>query len=226
MNIKSNIINLRSAIPESCTIVAVSKTNPVEKIKEAYEAGQRVFGENRVQELTPKYEALPKDIQWHMIGHMQTNKVKYIAPFVHMIHSVDRVGVLEEINKQAARVGRTISCLLQIHIAMEDTKFGFSEEEVVALVTGAQIKKLSHISVEGVMGMATFSNDKDQIRKEFRNLRQFFERLKSSELPDNVRMKELSMGMSGDYQIAVEEGSTMVRIGSAIFGERSMNQKE
>jgi pyridoxal phosphate enzyme (YggS family) len=225
MNIKSNIINLRSAIPESCTIVAVSKTNPVEKIKEAYEAGHRVFGENRVQELTPKYDALPKDIQWHMIGHMQTNKVKYIAPFVHLIHSVDRLGVLEEINKQAARIDRTISCLLQIHIAMEDTKFGFSEEEVVSLVTGSEIKKLSHITIEGVMGMATFTNDKGQVRNEFRNLRQLFERLKSSKLPDNVRMKELSMGMSGDYKIAIEEGSTMVRIGSAIFGERSINQK-
>ena len=223
MNIKSNIINLRNAIPDSCTIVAVSKTNPPERIKEAYDAGQRVFGENRVQELTPKYEALPKDIQWHMIGHMQTNKVKYIAPFVHMIQSVDRVGVLEEINKQAARVNRTISCLLQIHIAMEDTKFGFSEEEVFALLKGTGIKTLTNVAIEGVMGMATFTSDKEQVRTEFRALRDFYERLKSSPLPDNVRMKELSMGMSGDYQIAIEEGSTMVRIGSAIFGERSAN---
>ncbi len=223
MNIKSNIINLRNAIPDSCTIVAVSKTNPPEKIKEAYDADQRIFGENRVQELTPKYEVLPKDIQWHMIGHMQTNKVKYIAPFVHMIHSVDRVGVLEEINKQAARVGRTISCLLQIHIALEDTKFGFSEEEVFALVTGTEIKTLTNVAIEGVMGMATFTDDKDQVRKEFRGLRDVFTRLKSSALPNNVTMKELSMGMSGDYQIAIEEGSTLVRIGSAIFGERSSN---
>ena len=223
MNIKSNIINLRNAIPDSCTIVAVSKTNPPEKIKEAYDAGQRIFGENRVQELTPKYEALPKDIQWHMIGHMQTNKVKYIAPFVHLIQSVDRVGVLEEINKQAARVGRTISCLLQIHIAMEDTKFGFSEEEVFALVTGTEVTKLTNVAIEGVMGMATFTSDTDQVRREFRGLRDLFGRLKSSVLPDNVRMKELSMGMSGDYQIAIEEGSTMVRIGSAIFGVRSSN---
>ena len=221
MNIKSNIINLRTAIPDSCTIVAVSKTNSPEKIREAYDAGQRIFGENRVQELTPKYEVLPNDIQWHMIGHMQTNKVKYIAPFVHMIHSVDRLGVLEEINKQAAKVGRTISCLLQIHIAMEDTKFGFSEEEVIELVTGAKIKTFTNVLIEGVMGMATFTSDKDRVRKEFRRLRDIFDRLKVSVLPDNVSMKELSMGMSGDYQIAIEEGSTMVRIGSAIFGERS-----
>jgi PLP dependent protein len=224
MNIKSNIINLRNAIPDSCTIVAVSKTNPPENIQEAYDAGQRIFGENRVQELTPKHEVLPKDIQWHMIGHMQTNKVKYIAPFVHMIHSVDRVGVLEEINKQAARVGRTISCLLQIHIALEDTKFGFSEEEVFALVTSTEIKRLTNVAIEGIMGMATFTEDKDQVRKEFRSLRSVFLRLKSSALPPNVTMKELSMGMSGDYQIAIEEGSTMVRIGSAIFGERPQSK--
>lgn len=221
MNIKNNIINLRSAIPASCTIVAVSKTNPVEKIKEAYDAGHRVFGENRVQELTPKYEALPKDIQWHMIGHMQTNKVKYIASFVHMIHSVDRLSVLEEINKQAAKVNRTISCLLQIHIAREETKFGFSEEEAMNLIFSAGISQFLNVSIEGVMGMATFTSDSDQVRKEFRGLHDFFFRLKSSALPPNVTMKELSMGMSSDYQIAIEEGSTMVRIGSAIFGQRT-----
>lgn len=221
MNIKSNIINLRNGIPDSCTIVAVSKTNPPERIKEAYDAGQRVFGENRVQELTPKYEALPKDIQWHMIGHMQTNKVKYIVPFVHMIQSVDRVGVLQEINKQAAKFNRVISCLLQIHIAKEDTKFGFSEKEALELVTGTAIKTFSYVSIVGIMGMATFTDNEDQVRKEFRSLREFFEELKASALPPNVRMQELSMGMSGDYKIAIEEGSTMVRIGSAIFGERS-----
>ena len=221
MNIKSNIINLRNAIPDSCTIVAVSKTNPPERIKEAYDAGQRVFGENRVQELTPKYEALPKDIQWHMIGHMQTNKVKYIVPFVNMIQSVDRAGVLQEINKQAAKFNRVISCLLQIHIAKEDTKFGFSEKEALELVTGTAIKSFSYVSIVGIMGMATFTDNEDQVRKEFRSLREFFEELKTSALPPNVRMQELSMGMSGDYKIAIEEGSTMVRIGSAIFGERS-----
>ncbi len=220
MNIKSNIIKLRGSIPDSCTIVAVSKTNPPEKVMEAYEAGHRIFGENRVQELMPKYEALPKDIQWHMIGHMQTNKVKYIAPFVHLIHSVDRINILEEINKQAAKVNRIISCLLQIHIAKEDTKFGFSEEEAFALVTGTAIKTFTNVSIEGIMGMATFTENEDQVRKEFRGLREFFEGLKSSNLPPNVSMRELSMGMSGDYKIAIEEGSTMVRIGSAIFGER------
>lgn len=222
MNIKNNIINLRRVIPPSCTIVAVSKTNPVEKIKEVYDTGQRVFGENRVQELTPKYEALPKDIQWHMIGHMQTNKVKYIAPFIHLIHSVDRYSVLEEIDKQASRANRTISCLLQIHIAEEETKFGFSEDEVTSLITSAEFKKLEHISIAGLMGMATFTSNTEQVRKEFRGLHDLFERLRSHLLPPNVEMRELSMGMSGDYQIAIEEGSTMVRIGSAIFGERNL----
>jgi pyridoxal phosphate enzyme (YggS family) len=200
--------------------VAVSKTNPVEKIKEAYEAGQRVFGENRVQELTSKYEDLPKDIQWHMIGHLQTNKVKYIAHFVDLIHSVDRFNVLEEINKQAAKINRTIPCLLQLHIAEEETKFGFSEEEAINLLTSADLIKLDHVSITGIMGMATFTTNTEQVRKEFRGLRTFFDRIKSLKLPTNVTMKELSMGMSGDYEIAVEEGSTMVRIGSAIFGER------
>jgi pyridoxal phosphate enzyme (YggS family) len=220
MNIKNNIINLRHALPPSCTIVAVSKTNPAEKIKEAYDAGQRVFGENRVQELISKYDNLPKDIQWHMIGHLQTNKVKQISHFVDLIHSVDRLNVLEEINKQAAKVGRKIPCLLQLHIAQEETKFGFSEQEAMDLLTNADLGKLDNVSIAGIMGMATFTSNTEQIRREFRGLRLFFDRLKSLTLPNNVSMKELSMGMSGDYQIAVEEGSTMVRIGSAIFGER------
>ena len=220
MNIKNNIINLRHALPPSCTIVAVSKTNPAEKIKEAYDAGQRVFGENRVQELISKYDNLPKDIQWHMIGHLQTNKVKQISHFVDLIHSVDRLNVLEEINKQAAKVGRKIPCLLQLHIAQEETKFGFSEQEAMDLLTNADLGKLENVSIAGIMGMATFTSNTEQIRREFRGLRLFFDRLKSLTLPNNVSMKELSMGMSGDYQIAVEEGSTMVRIGSAIFGER------
>jgi hypothetical protein len=220
MNIKNSINNLRHRIPADCQLIAVSKTNPIEKIKEAYDAGQRVFGENRVQELIPKFEALPKDIEWHMIGHMQTNKVKYIAPFIHLIHSVDSYNVLEEINKQAAKAGRKISCLLQIHIAEEESKFGFSEEEVLKLISSESLKSLKHIVVAGLMGMATFTNDTSQVRKEFKRLKSFFEKLKSTELPSNVAMKELSMGMSGDYQIAIEEGSTMVRVGSAIFGER------
>lgn len=221
MNIKNNINNLRQGIPANCKLVAVSKTNPVEKIKEAYDAGQRAFGENRVQELTPKFEALPKDIEWHMIGHMQTNKVKYIVPFIHLIHSVDSLNVLEEINKQATKINRTISCLLQIHIAEEESKFGFSEAEVLDLVVSDTIGKLDHISIVGLMGMATFTDNQDQVRREFRGLNAFFEKLKSSKLQPNVVMKELSMGMSGDYQIALQEGSTIIRVGSAIFGERA-----
>jgi len=221
MNIKNNINNLRQSIPPNCRLIAVSKTNPIEKIKEAYDAGQRAFGENRVQELTPKFEALPKDIEWHMIGHMQSNKVKHIAPFIYLIHSVDSYNLLEEINKQGTKVKRTISCLLQIHIAEEESKFGFSEQEAFDLLHSANIKNLDHVTIVGLMGMATFTDDKNQVRKEFKGLKTFFEKLKSSNLPSNVLMKELSMGMSGDYQIALEEGSTMVRVGSAIFGERS-----
>ncbi len=187
---------------------------------EAYNAGQQIFGENKVQELTPKYEALPKDIKWHMIGHLQTNKVKYIASFVHLIHSVDRYNVLEEINKQAQKVNRKISCLLQIHIAEEESKFGFSEEEALNLLHGEDLKKLDHITISGLMGMATFTSNTEQVRKEFRGLKLFFEKLKFSALTPNVVLTELSMGMSGDYKIAIEEGSTMVRVGSAIFGER------
>jgi len=221
MNIKNNINNLRQSIPPNCKLIAVSKTNPVEKIKEAYDAGQRAFGENRVQELTPKFEALPKDIEWHMIGHMQSNKVKYIAPFIHLIHSVDSYNLLEEINKQAAKIKRTISCLLQIHIAEEESKFGFSEQEAFDLLQSESINNLNHVTIVGLMGMATFTDDKNQVRKEFKGLKTFFEKLKSSNLHSNALMKELSMGMSGDYQIALEEGSTMVRVGSAIFGERA-----
>jgi pyridoxal phosphate enzyme (YggS family) len=220
MNIKNSINNLRQDLPAQCKLIAVSKTHPVEKIQEAYDAGHRIFGENKVQELTPKYNTLPKDIEWHMIGHMQTNKVKYIAPFVHLIHSVDSYNVLEEINKQAAKVDRKISCLLQIHIAKEETKFGFSEEEVLTLIESVAFKKFENVSVEGLMGMATFTSDVNQIRSEFRELKHFFEKLKSSILPSTVKMEELSMGMSADYQIAIEEGSTMIRVGSAIFGER------
>jgi pyridoxal phosphate enzyme (YggS family) len=220
MNIKNNINIIRQDIPPSCKLIAVSKTNPVEKIKEAYDAGQRIFGENKVQELTPKFEALPKDIEWHMIGHMQSNKVKYIASFVHLIHAVDSIGLLEEINKQAAKVNRTLTCLLQLHIAEEESKFGFSQEEVIELLQSAAFKKLEHIQINGLMGMATFTADVNQVRKEFKGLKAFFEKLKSTALPSSCQLKELSMGMSGDYKIAIEEGSTMVRVGSAIFGER------
>jgi PLP dependent protein len=225
MNIKNNINNIRQDIPANVSLIAVSKTNPVEKIKEAYDAGQRAFGENKVQELTPKYEALPKDIEWHMIGHMQSNKVKYIAPFVHLIHAVDSPSLLEEINKQGQKVNRKLSCLLQLHIAKEESKFGFSQDEVLKLLQSPSLKHWGNIQIEGLMGMATFTEDAEQVRLEFRGLKNFFEKLRSEELPAQFQMKELSMGMSGDYKIAIEEGSTMVRVGSAIFGERSHLQK-
>jgi PLP dependent protein len=223
MNIKNNINNFSQNLPAGCKLIVVSKTQPVEKVREAYDAGQRIFGENKVQELVPKHEALPPDIEWHLIGHLQTNKVKYVAPFVHLIHSVDSGKLLEEINKQALKSGRIISCLLQMHIAEEETKFGFSEEEVLQFLSSDDFKKLTNITVLGLMGMATFTDNQEQVRKEFRGLKTFFEKLKGMNLPSTVQMRELSMGMSGDFKIAVEEGSTLVRIGTAIFGARNVN---
>ena len=224
MSIKNNLQFFLQNLPPDCQLIAVSKTKPVESIQEAYDAGQRVFGENKVQELVPKYEALPKDIQWHLIGHLQSNKVKYIAPFVHLIHSIDSFKLLEEVNKQAVKADRTIACLLQLHIAEEETKFGFSEEEVTDLLASAALQKLANIQVAGLMGMATFTEDLEQIRREFRGLRGLYERLKASSLPPNVMMRHLSMGMSSDYRIAIEEGSTMIRVGTAIFGDRKYDQ--
>ena len=220
MNIKNNLNNLRQNLPSGCKLIAVSKTKPVEKIMEAYQEGHRLFGENKVQELVPKHEALPKDIEWHMIGHLQSNKVKQIAPFISMIHSVDSVKLLEEINKQAIRATRRIDCLLQVHIAEEESKFGFSPEEVIQFIQSAGGASLKNVKVTGLMGMATLTENSEQIRKEFKGLKKLFEKIKSTASPDNIEMKELSMGMSGDYSIAVEEGSTMIRVGSAIFGER------
>lgn len=218
--IQENLTELRKVIPAGCTLIAVSKTQPLEKIREAYTCGHRIFGENRAQELASKYKALPKDISWHMIGHLQTNKVKYIAPFVGLIHSVDSAKLLEEINRQGAKAGRVIPCLLQIHIAAEETKFGFSEDEVIGLILSEIWKDLAHIQVKGLMGMATFTEDREQVRKEFRKLKGLFDKLKSGTLPPSVAMEELSMGMSNDYKVALEEGSTMVRVGTAIFGQR------
>lgn len=220
MSIKNNIEKFAQTLPPGCRLVAVSKTQPVEKIEEARAAGQRIFGENKVQELTAKYEALPKDIAWHMIGHLQTNKVKYIVPFVELIHSVDSLKLLSEIDKQAKKVNRVVDCLLQVHIAAEETKFGFSEPEVLQAVQLAEVKSLSNVRVCGLMGMATLTDREEQIRKEFKNLKMIFEKIKTFNLP-HVSMKELSMGMSNDYRIAAEEGSTLVRIGTAIFGERN-----
>jgi len=221
MNIKKSIELLTRSLPAGCSLIAVSKTQPLEKIMEAYDAGQRIFGENKAQELTQKYAQLPKDIEWHMIGHLQTNKVKYIAPFVHLIHSVDSLKLLQEIDKQGKKNNRVINCLLQIHIAEEDTKFGFSETELWDMLPSAEFATLQNIKVTGLMGMATLTVDKNKIRKEFQSLKSLFEKLKSASWPKNIAMKELSIGMSSDYQLAAEEGSTMVRIGTAIFGERN-----
>lgn len=221
MIIKNNLEQILQSLPKACTLVAVSKTHPPELVLQAYEAGQRVFGENKVQEMVAKYEVLPKDIQWHLIGHLQTNKVKYIAPFVHLIHSVDSLKLLQEIDKQAAKNRRTISCLLQVHIAQEETKFGFSPEEMEAFMHSTELPLLQSIRVIGLMGMASFTDNTRQVREEFKTLKKLFEKLKQRALPLNVSMTELSMGMSSDYAIAIEEGSTMVRVGSAIFGTRN-----
>ena len=224
MNIKNNINNFSQNLPPGCKLIAVSKTKPVEKIQEAYDAGHRRFGENKVQELVPKYEALPKDIDWHMIGHLQSNKVKYIASFVTLFIRSTALRLLEEINKQAREIG-TISCLLQMHIAEEETKFGFSEEEVLQFLRSTDFKKLSNIKDPWIDGNGHLHRQSNQIRKEFKGLKTFFEKLKGIDLPFGVQMKELSMGMSGDYKIAIEEGSTLIRIGTAIFGERNTGQK-
>lgn len=217
MSIQKNLTSIRESIPQEATLVAVSKTKPSSDIQEAYDAGQRDFGENKIQEMTQKWEELPKDIQWHMIGHVQRNKVKYMAEYVALIHGVDSLKLLKEIDKQAKKTDRIISCLLQVHIAEEDTKFGFDEEELLALTQEPEFIQLENIRVTGLMGMATFTEDKDQIRHEFKTLKTLFETLKTK-LPT---MDTLSMGMSGDYETAIAEGSTMVRIGSSIFGARN-----
>ncbi len=217
MSIANNIEQIKSILPEYVTLVAVSKTKPNEAILEAYETGQRIFGENKVQELTNKYESLPKDIEWHMIGHLQSNKVKYIAPFVNLIHGVDSFKLLQEINKRASQNNRIINCLLQIHISQEETKFGFSEQEVIELLNSEEFKALKNISIKGLMGMATFTENEAQIKREFNSLNQLFSTLSTQHSQLNI----LSMGMSGDYQLAIECGSTMIRVGSSIFGERN-----
>jgi pyridoxal phosphate enzyme (YggS family) len=220
MSISANLNSIKRQLPAHCKLIAVTKTHSVDVIQEAYDAGHRVFGENKVQEMTEKAELLPKDIEWHLIGHLQTNKVKYMAAFVSMIHAVDSLKLLVEINKQALKVNRVIPCLLQVHIADEETKFGFSENELHAMLSSSELRTMNNIQVKGLMGMATFTNDENKIRSEFKTLRSVFEKLKTTELPTQVQMIELSMGMSSDYQIAIEEGSTMIRVGSAIFGQR------
>lgn len=221
MPIQSNIKELRNTLPEHVTLVAVSKTKPVADILEAYQAGQRIFGENRVQELTEKQPVLPEDIQWHLIGHLQTNKVKYIAPFVKLIQGVDSLRLLKEIDRQAKRNNRRIDCLLQIFIAEEETKFGLNEQELEEIINSEEFKSFKNIKVIGLMGMATYTEFDDQIRKEFIHLKSIFDKHKTHTTP-NFQLTTLSMGMSGDYKIAIESGSTMIRVGSTIFGNRTI----
>ena len=223
MSIAENIDLVKSNLPIHVQLVAVSKTKPVELLMEAYLHGQRVFGENKVQEMVWKYEELPKDIEWHLIGHLQTNKVKFVVPFVHLIHGVDTFKLLKAINTEAQKVNRIIPCLLQFHIAEEETKFGFSMDEAIEMLNAHEFGNLRNVRISGVMGMATYTDDKTQIRKEFTHLKAIFDRLRMGYFAESPDFKEISMGMSGDYLIAIEEGSTMVRIGSTIFGERYTN---
>jgi len=220
-DIKLNIKNLRKQIPQQVKLVAVSKTKPVPYILEAYNAGQRIFGENRVQELLKKKDLLPSDIEWHLIGHLQTNKVKLVIPFVSMIQSVDSYRLLKTINDEARKINRKINCLLQLHIAKEETKFGFSTREVNEMLDDSSFRTLDSVRICGLMGMATFTDDENTVRSEFHYLAECFRDLKTSRFPDNQYFTEISMGMSGDYIIAISEGSTMIRIGSLIFGERN-----
>jgi pyridoxal phosphate enzyme (YggS family) len=220
MSIKQNLLQIKSTLPSTVTLVAVSKTKPIPDLMEAYDAGQRIFGENKIQEMAEKWEAMPKDIQWHMIGHVQTNKVKFMAPFVSLIHGVDSLKLLEEINKQAQKNNRIIDCLLQIYIAEEESKFGLDELELNEILTSTTFIELKNIRVVGLMGMATFTENQTQIKKEFTHLKSMFDNLIALPKTQNLEPKTLSMGMSGDYPLAMECGSTMVRIGSSIFGGR------
>ncbi len=217
MSIKKQLQELKSVLPKQVTLVAVSKTKPVQDLMKAYDVGQRIFGENKVQEMVEKYQQMPKDIQWHMIGHVQRNKVKYMAPFVDLIHGVDSLKLLTEINKQALKNNRCINGLLQIKIAAEDSKFGMTKNDAIQLIKSSEFKNLKNIKIKGVMGMATFTDDQNKIRKEFETLKSTFSELKS--IQDSMHI--ISMGMSGDYPLAIECGSTMIRVGSHIFGARN-----
>jgi pyridoxal phosphate enzyme (YggS family) len=217
MSIQTNLTEVKSKLPNHVTLVAVSKTKPVEDLMEAYQAGQRIFGENKIQEMAEKYQQMPKDVLWHMIGNVQRNKVKYMAEFVNMIHGVDSEKLLNEINKHAKKHDRTINCLLQLKIAQEDTKFGMTSEAAHTLLNSIDFKRLENIAIVGVMGMASFTDNTTQIKEEFSALKTTFESLKNI----NPKLREVSMGMSGDYPLAIECGSTMVRIGSSIFGARN-----
>lgn len=221
MSIQSNIQSIRTHIPSHVRLVCVSKFNPNESILEAYETGERIFGESKVQELCGKYETLPKDIVWHFIGHLQTNKIRYIVPFVSLIHGVDSYKLLTEIDKQAAKADKTVHCLLQVHIAQEETKFGFSPDELLEMFEAGAWKQLNNIQICGLMGMATYTLNKEQIRREFNGLKTLFDQVKQQYFSNETSFCELSMGMSDDYLIAIEEGSTLVRVGSSIFGHRN-----
>lgn len=220
-HIQQTITDILQNLPGHTRLVAVSKFHPSQAIEEAYAIGQRIFGESKVQELSAKYEQLPKDIEWHFIGHLQSNKVKYIAPFIGMIHAVDSFKLLQEIDKQAAKVERNIPCLLEIHVAQEDTKFGFSFKDCKEMLDKGEWKSLKHITIAGIMGMASNTDNMEQVRSEFQSLKNFFEELKTDYFQDCSSFCELSMGMSEDYPIAIEEGSTLVRVGSMIFGSRT-----
>lgn len=226
MSIKQNLQIIKQSIPNEVKLVAVSKTKPIVAIQEAYDAGQRDFGENKIQEMASKYEDLPKDIRWHMIGHVQTNKVKYMASFVHLIHGVDSLKLLKEINKQAKKHKRSINCLIQARIAVEETKFGMPLPKIKALLDKEELLELQNIRIVGLMGMASFTNDETQVRNEFKSLADFnttlnLNTINGSSSEAEMKTPILSMGMSADYQIAIEEGSTMIRVGSAIFGLRN-----
>lgn len=222
MSIKENLHHIKSELPPHVTLVAVSKTKPVSDLMEAYHAGQRIFGENRIQEMAEKYEQMPKDIEWHMIGHVQRNKVKYMAPFVNLIHGVDNFKLLEEINKEALKNNRVINCLFQIKIASEDSKFGMTPEDACNFIQSKAFIELKNIKIVGVMGMATFTDDEEQIKNEFTLLKTIFDEFKTIE-SFNFKPEIISMGMSGDFKLAIDCGSTMIRVGSSIFGDRNYN---
>ena len=222
MSITQNLKEIKSNLPNDVTLVAVSKTKPISDLMEAYNAGQRIFGENKIQEMVEKYDEMPKDVEWHMIGHVQSNKVKYMASFVQLIHGVDKFKLLKEINKQAKKYDRVIDCLLQIKIASEDSKFGMSAKEATEIIQSQAFSELNHIKIICVMGMATFTDDLNQIKNEFDKLKSTFDELKELS-SDNCQLKIVSMGMSGDYQLAIDSGSTMIRVGSSIFGDRNYN---
>jgi len=221
MEIQKKIQEIKKLISDNVSLVAVSKTKPIEDLQEAYDAGQRIFGENKIQEMVDKFDVLPKDIQWHMIGHLQSNKVKYMAHFVDLIHGVDKFKTLKEINKQAKKHNRVINCLLQAKIAKEETKFGLSFEDIDQILQSPEMTTLENIKIVGFMGMASFTDNQTQLKEEFSSLKNFFEKHKTQTAKANCQLDVLSMGMSGDYNLAIENGSTMIRVGSSIFGKRS-----